>query len=183
MNLQTLHEIPRRLATRVRHLEALPFIVGTNPYVATTLNAYRESFKLLATYHPVTNLEQNETFVAELEALVQGHANDIPTMAKGYVSTLDLFVGKSVYIRISGSLGQLPGMFQIYVSRSNQSLLGRRYPQSNICTINCRAAYSFVPGIKEFLRRIRHQPQRNRECDVLALRYGANLWLICRRIV
>lgn len=29
-----LAEIPRRLALRVRRLEALPFIVGTNPYVA-----------------------------------------------------------------------------------------------------------------------------------------------------
>src|ERR1700691_5391882 len=84
-----LHEIPRRVATRVRHLEALPFIVGTNPYVATTLNAYRESFQWLATYPPVTNLEQNEAFAAELEDLVESHANDVPTMAKGYVFTLD----------------------------------------------------------------------------------------------
>lgn len=44
-----LAEIPRRLAMRVRSLEALPFIVGTNPYVANTLNAYRDSFQLLAT--------------------------------------------------------------------------------------------------------------------------------------
>jgi 26S proteasome regulatory subunit T1 len=80
------------LATRVRHLEALPFIVGTNPYVATTLNAYRESFQWLATYPRVTNLEQNEAFTAELEHLVESHANDIPTMAKGYTHLLFPFL-------------------------------------------------------------------------------------------
>ncbi|KAF8892665.1 hypothetical protein BD779DRAFT_1661335 [Infundibulicybe gibba] len=80
----TLSEMPRRLATRVRSLEALPFIVGTNPYVAKTLNAYRDSFQWLATYPTVTNLEENAKFVEQLENLVQSHANDIPTMAKGF---------------------------------------------------------------------------------------------------
>lgn len=79
-----LSEIPRRLATRVRSLEALPFIVGTNPYVASTLNAYRESFRWLATYPAVTNLAENARFVEQLENLVQSHANDIPTLAKGF---------------------------------------------------------------------------------------------------
>jgi len=78
-----LSEIPRRLATRVRSLEALPFIVGMNPYVANTLKAYRESFEWLATYPPVTNLEENAVFAAKLEGLVKKHANDIPTMAMG----------------------------------------------------------------------------------------------------
>ena len=81
-----LSEIPRRLAMRVRSLEALPFIVGTNPYVANTLNAYRESFRWLATYPDVTNLGENARFAEQLENLVQSHANDIPTMAKGCAS-------------------------------------------------------------------------------------------------
>ncbi|GLB35191.1 putative 26S proteasome subunit P45 [Lyophyllum shimeji] len=79
-----LTEIPRRLALRVRSLEALPFIVGTNPYVASTLNAYRESFLWVATHPPVTNLDQNAKFAEQLADLVQSHANDIPTMAKGF---------------------------------------------------------------------------------------------------
>ena len=80
-----LSELPRRLATRVRSLEALPFIVGTNPYVRKTLDAYRESFQWLATHPPVTNLHENELFVEQLADLVQRHANDVPTMAKGCV--------------------------------------------------------------------------------------------------
>ncbi|KAJ7470445.1 atypical/PDHK/BCKDK protein kinase [Mycena latifolia] len=82
-----LAEIPRRLAMRVRSLESLPFIVGTNPYVANTLNAYRDSFQLLATYPAVTTLEQNKRFAEQLEDLVQRHANDIPTMAKGFLES------------------------------------------------------------------------------------------------
>ncbi len=78
-----LSELPKRLATRVRSLETLPFIVGTNPYVTKTLNAYKESFQWLATHPPVTNLQENSEFVEKLTALVARHANDIPTIAKG----------------------------------------------------------------------------------------------------
>lgn len=79
-----LSELPRRLATRVRSLEALPFIVGTNPYVTKTLEAYRDSFSWLSTHPPVTSLQENDEFVEHLAALVGRHANDIPTMAKGF---------------------------------------------------------------------------------------------------
>ena len=78
-----LSEIPRRLTRRIRALESLPFIVGTNPYVARTLEVHRESFEWLATYSEVRNLEENANFATHLEHLVQCHANDIPTMAKG----------------------------------------------------------------------------------------------------
>ncbi|KAM6500734.1 P-loop containing nucleoside triphosphate hydrolase protein [Amanita muscaria] len=80
----TLAEIPRRLATRLRSLEALPFIVGTNPYIAKTLNAFRDSFQTLATYPLVTNAQENAQFTEVLANLVRTHANDIPTMAKGF---------------------------------------------------------------------------------------------------
>ena len=75
-------EIPRRLATRIRSLESLPFIVGTNPYIARTLDGFRKSF-CGTRRPPVKNLEENTIFTAQLEALVQDHANDLITMAKG----------------------------------------------------------------------------------------------------
>lgn len=81
-----LSEIPRRLARRIRALESLPFIVGTNPYVARTLETHRESFEWLATHAPARTLDENAEFTTQLELLVQRHANDIPTLAKGYVS-------------------------------------------------------------------------------------------------
>lgn len=87
-----LSELPKRLATRVRSLETLPFIVGTNPYVTKTLNAYKESFQWLAAHPPVTNLQENSEFVEKLTALVARHANDIPTMAKGCAFLFQILV-------------------------------------------------------------------------------------------
>ncbi|KAI0781246.1 26S proteasome subunit P45 [Trametes elegans] len=43
-------EIPRRLAMRARSLEALPFIVGMNPFIARTLQAHRRAFEFLIKY-------------------------------------------------------------------------------------------------------------------------------------
>ncbi|GBE82537.1 branched-chain alpha-ketoacid dehydrogenase [Sparassis latifolia] len=77
-------EIPRRLASRARSLEALPFIVGMNPFIARTLQAYRRSFQFLTMHPPVKTLQENAFFAVQLEAFVQSHANDIPTMAKGF---------------------------------------------------------------------------------------------------
>ena len=78
-----LAEIPRLLSRRTRALENLPFIVGTNPYIARTLQEHWESFEWLATYPAPTTLDENANFVDHLEYLVQKHANDIPTIARG----------------------------------------------------------------------------------------------------
>lgn len=78
-----LTEVPRLFGLRVRNLEALPFIVGMNPFIARILAAHRRAFQVLATYPPVKTLEENVHFTRQLEALVQAHANDIPLMAKG----------------------------------------------------------------------------------------------------
>lgn len=80
-----LSEIPRRLATRVRSMENLPFIVGMNPFMSRILDVHASSFHRLATYPKVMTLEQNEEFTTELERLVNSHVDDIPQMAKGYV--------------------------------------------------------------------------------------------------
>lgn len=77
-------EIPRRLATRVRSLENLPFIVGMNPFISRVLETHGSSFHRLATHPPVTNLQENIQFTAELEKMIAAHSNDIPQMAKGY---------------------------------------------------------------------------------------------------
>lgn len=86
-----LSEIPRRLTTRIRALENLPFIVGTNPYIARALEAHRTSFEWLATYPEVNSLKENADFAAQLEYLVQSHSNDIPTLAKGFVIICSIY--------------------------------------------------------------------------------------------
>ncbi|TFK93192.1 alpha-ketoacid dehydrogenase kinase [Polyporus arcularius HHB13444] len=77
-------EIPRMLAMRALSLEALPFIVGMNPFIARTLQAYRNSFEFLIKHPPVVTLEQNARFIEHLADLVHSHADDIPAMAKGF---------------------------------------------------------------------------------------------------
>jgi 26S proteasome regulatory subunit T1 len=76
-------ELPRRLASRINQIQALPFIVGTNPYIARTLHAYRKSFVWLATQPEVKTLEENIKFTEHLAKLVETHSNDIPTIARG----------------------------------------------------------------------------------------------------
>lgn len=83
-----LSEIPRRLATRVRSMENLPFIVGMNPFMSRVLDVHASSFYGIAMYPRVTTLEQNEEFTTELERLVSSHVDDIPQMAKGCALTL-----------------------------------------------------------------------------------------------
>jgi 26S proteasome regulatory subunit T1 len=78
-----LSELPRRLVQRVRALDGLPFIVGMNPFVMRTHKLYHSSFERLATYPEVKTLEDNDAFAQELTDLVEMHANDIPTIAKG----------------------------------------------------------------------------------------------------
>ena len=80
----TLSELPRRLYHRVRAFESLPYIVGTNPFISKILHGYRTSFQALAAYPSVKTLEDNRLFIDELALIVQSHANDIATMAKGY---------------------------------------------------------------------------------------------------
>ncbi|KAG7452912.1 26S proteasome subunit P45 [Guyanagaster necrorhizus] len=79
-----LSKIPRALAFRIHSLETLPFIVGTNPFIASILNVHRESFQFLANYTVPKTIEDNAILAEELKMLVEIHANDIPTMAKGF---------------------------------------------------------------------------------------------------
>ena len=121
-------EIPRRLATRIRSLESLPFIVGTNPYIARILDGFRTSFLWNATYPQVKNLEENAIFTAQLEALVRDHANDLPTMAKGYDTQSYLFVLPSFHIAVQDNdnnlflplVLQVSRMRKVHVLRTDQ---------------------------------------------------------------
>ncbi|KZT11456.1 26S proteasome subunit P45 [Laetiporus sulphureus 93-53] len=102
-------EIPRRLAMRAHSLEALPFIVGMNPFIARTLQSYRKSFRFLTSHPPVKTLEENKLFTAQLEAFVRSHANDIPTMARGFQECarymtpeqISSFLDEAIHNRIS----------------------------------------------------------------------------------
>ena len=120
-----LSEIPRRLATRVRSMESLPFIVGMNPFMSRTLDVHASSFHRIATYPKVTTLEQNEEFTAELERLVNSHVDDIPQMAKGYA----LRCPKPRLMTLNAS--QPTGVFSVLDSGTNLPVPGWGNPQQD----------------------------------------------------
>lgn len=78
-------EIPCRLARVIRNFDKLPYICGTNPFIARVHSLYKSSFHELCNVPPITNQRENEEHAARLEAHVQLHANDIPTLSKGFV--------------------------------------------------------------------------------------------------
>ena len=93
----TWEELPRRIVRRVKALDALPFIVGINPSISRNHELYRHTFETLATTAPIEDLQSNWEFVQRLEKLVRAHADDVPTLARGYVPppTLALHNGRT----------------------------------------------------------------------------------------
>ena len=81
----TWEELPRRIVRRVKALDALPYIVGMNPFIARNHELYRHTFETLATIPPIVDLQSNWEFVQRLEKLVRAHADDVPTLARGWV--------------------------------------------------------------------------------------------------
>lgn len=78
-------EIPRRLARVIRSFDKLPYICGTNPFIARVHSLYKSSFHELCTVPEIANQRENEEHAARLEAHVQMHSNDIPSLSKGFV--------------------------------------------------------------------------------------------------
>lgn len=96
----TREELPHRLARRVDKLQtplqdqadmirqvlahrSLPFIVGSNPYIAQIYQLYESSFATLSNFPPIQSLEDNDRFTAILDELVADHANNVPVLARG----------------------------------------------------------------------------------------------------
>ncbi|KAH7108318.1 branched-chain alpha-ketoacid dehydrogenase [Auriculariales sp. MPI-PUGE-AT-0066] len=84
---EVLTTVPLRLRQRVQAFQSLPYIVGTNPFVGRTLEAFTRSadaLDALAANGPVKTPEQNAALAQTLQRLVHAHANDVPTLAKGF---------------------------------------------------------------------------------------------------
>lgn len=80
----TQRELPIRLARRVGGFRALPFIVGSNPFVSKIARLYASSFETIATFGPIRTQQDNLNFTAVIEDLVSAHAQNIPTLARGF---------------------------------------------------------------------------------------------------
>lgn len=80
----THRELPIRLARRVGGFRALPFIVGSNPFISRIARLYASSFETLVKFGQIQTQEDNQRFTAVLEELVTVHAQNIPTLARGF---------------------------------------------------------------------------------------------------
>jgi hypothetical protein len=76
-------EILRRLARVIRNFDKLPYICGMNPFIARVHSLYKSSFHELCRVPEITSERENEEHANRLEAHVQMHSNDIPSLSKG----------------------------------------------------------------------------------------------------
>ncbi|RIB16004.1 mitochondrial branched-chain alpha-ketoacid dehydrogenase kinase-domain-containing protein [Gigaspora rosea] len=80
----TKSELPVRLARRIKALQKLPFIVGTNPYIKKVYQLYFDSFELICNFPEITEEKTDEKFADMLAQIVANHSENIPTLAKGF---------------------------------------------------------------------------------------------------
>ncbi|PKK71844.1 alpha-ketoacid dehydrogenase kinase, partial [Rhizophagus irregularis] len=81
----TRSELPVRLARRVKALQNLPFIVGTNPYIKSIYKLYYNSFELIRSFpENICDKGIDEKFAEMLKEMVTSHSENIPTLAKGF---------------------------------------------------------------------------------------------------
>lgn len=101
-------ELSLRLAHRIHDFHSLPFIVGTNPRIASTYNAYRDAFEQLRVQPEIKTLQENQDFCKSLESMLKAHLSVIPQLAQGMrecrdfmsLEEMDTFVNNMLRTRI-----------------------------------------------------------------------------------
>ncbi|KAF8941942.1 hypothetical protein BGZ47_007036 [Haplosporangium gracile] len=102
-------ELPVRLARRVKSIQNLPFIIGTNPYIKRVYRLYYDSFQALTAFQEdIRDKEDLDRFAEILRGLVESHADVIPMLSQGfleckkYMNTTDIqtFLDEMIRSRI-----------------------------------------------------------------------------------
>ncbi|KAJ3187260.1 hypothetical protein HK101_009411 [Irineochytrium annulatum] len=157
------HELPKRLARRVRALQKLPFIVGVNPYIKSVYTLYTDSFETLANMPQPVDDQSQADFAKTLSDLVASHQDVIPQLAKGFLECgkymtkenatafLDGMIHARIAIRVLAEhhlalQEHVPGWIGIINTRLSPSTLLRSssdYVQ-DLCEINYGTAPEFV---------------------------------------
>ncbi|KAK0546546.1 putative protein kinase [Tilletia horrida] len=102
-------ELPIRIAHRLRDLQALPFVVMSNPHLESVYRKYFSAFDTLRKIPPIRTMEDNERFVEQLRYQLGDHLTVIPSLALGMVESshllapaqLDGFMERMLRSRIS----------------------------------------------------------------------------------
>lgn len=80
-------ELPVRLARRVKSIQRLPFIVGTNPYIKRVYKLYYDSFQAITECgDEIRSMEDLDRFAVVLQGLVESHADVIPMLSQGIIN-------------------------------------------------------------------------------------------------
>ncbi|KAF9123676.1 hypothetical protein BGW39_008789 [Mortierella sp. 14UC] len=102
-------ELPVRLARRVKSIQNLPFIIGTNPYIKRVYRLYYDAFQALTAFQEeIRDKEDLDRFAEVLRGLVESHADVIPMLSQGfleckkYMNTADIqtFLDEMIRSRI-----------------------------------------------------------------------------------
>ncbi|KAL9939689.1 hypothetical protein V8E36_001506, partial [Tilletia maclaganii] len=102
-------ELPIRIAHRLRDLQALPFVVMSNPNLESVYRKYFTAFESLRKLPPIRSIDDNEKFVSQLRYHLNDHLTVIPSLALGMVESshllapaqLDGFMERMLRSRIS----------------------------------------------------------------------------------
>jgi signal transduction histidine kinase len=77
------HELPIRLAQRVKDIQTLPFIVGSNPQIRKLHDLYATSFESIRAQQPIATNADAQLFASLLRSLVEDHKEVIKLLALG----------------------------------------------------------------------------------------------------
>ncbi|KEI39360.1 uncharacterized protein L969DRAFT_49217 [Mixia osmundae IAM 14324] len=102
-------ELPVRLAHRIKDLEVLPYVVGSNPVIKPVFERYVDAFERIRTYPVIRTFEDNLQFCEFMKGLLEEHLVIIPLLARALqdsaketpASQLDAFMAKMLRSRIS----------------------------------------------------------------------------------
>lgn len=100
----TAKELPVRLARRVDQFRSLPFIVGSNPYISKIAKLYASSFDNLASFPEIKTLQDNDRFVELLDEMVASHAENIPTLARGFLECKKYMPSTAINVFLDGAI-------------------------------------------------------------------------------
>lgn len=116
------HELPIRLARRIKSIQLLPFIVGINPYIRSIYDLYHTSFMSILSLPKPVDQESQELLAKKLDELTESHLNVIPILAKGFAEC-----GK--YMKKDSAQSFLDGMIQarIGIRLIAEHFLGLQY--------------------------------------------------------
>eukprot|EP00128_Syssomonas_multiformis_P011841 Colp12_sorted_trinity150504_noHs@3652 len=76
------HELPIRLAYRIKDMQNLPFIVGINPYMKEVYDLYMDAFNCFREFRQIKCMKDEEEFTALVLNMMKHHRVAIPTLAK-----------------------------------------------------------------------------------------------------